>query len=52
MIGKTPTETISLQTSKIRLIVSEPTTKLIREIENLEPSSIDHQKGYIELFFD
>lgn len=43
---------ISLQTSTIRLIISEPTTQLMKEIENLKPDSIDYQKGYIELFFD
>lgn len=45
-------DVISLQTSTIRLIVSEPTTKLMKDIENLRPDSIDYQKEYIELFFD
>lgn len=45
-------DVISLQTSTIRIIVSEPTTELMSVIENLEPDSIDYKKGYIELFFD
>lgn len=45
-------DVISLETSTIRLMVSEPTAALMKEIENLEPDSIHYQKGYIELFFD
>jgi hypothetical protein len=44
-------DVISLQTSIIRIIVSEPTTELMLFIENLEPDSVDYKKGYIELFF-
>jgi hypothetical protein len=49
-------DVISLQTSTIRIIFVEPTTKSLTEsmkiIEDLDPDSIYHGEGYIELFFD
>lgn len=49
-------DVVSLQTSTIRIIVSDLTikslTRLMILIENLNPDSLEYENEYIEAFFD